>query len=110
MRKYHARFLEGWATARSPGYSAMVGRSAEGCTENLGLCVEMPRIKRSSGNDLTCELATLRAADINGGFRSHSAATTSRVVRGFQRRVGRKVEKAKAAGRAAFAFEAIFSG
>ena len=21
MRKYHARFLEGWATARSPGYS-----------------------------------------------------------------------------------------
>src|ERR1700733_2019113 len=22
MRKYHARFLEGWATARSPGYSA----------------------------------------------------------------------------------------
>ena len=23
MRKYHARFLEGWATARSPGYSAV---------------------------------------------------------------------------------------
>ena len=22
MRKYHARFLEGWATVRSPGYSA----------------------------------------------------------------------------------------
>jgi hypothetical protein len=23
MRKYHARFLEGWAIARSPGYSAL---------------------------------------------------------------------------------------
>jgi len=26
MRKYHARFLEGWATARSPGYSVRDSR------------------------------------------------------------------------------------
>ena len=31
MRKYHARFLEGWATARSPGYSAVCRSTCPRC-------------------------------------------------------------------------------